>query len=235
MVGPFLFPFMKTYAIVVAAGYGKRFGGFKQFELLAGRPLIYYCLTVLEESPSIGGIALVVPEEEVARVRSLLRGSNLQKIRWVVPGGSRRQDSVARGFSSLPGGDAVLVHDGVRPFLTSELVERIVQLLQGCEAVVPGLPVRETVKEIDQKRQVVRTVDRTSLWNIQTPQGFRMATLKKALERARQDDIVATDEAALVERIGVPVHVTEGLPSNLKLTTREDLAWAEWFVERDRP
>ena len=220
---------MKAYAIVVAGGEGRRFGGPKQFELLRGKPVLQYSLEIFESCPSIAGVCLVVPEERLQDAQALIPKS-CKKTRWVLPGGAERQYSVACGFRALPVCDAVLVHDGVRPFFTKELVEKITAGLKEHDGVIPALPLNETIKEVDEKRVITRTMDRSLLWAAQTPQGFRYPILKSALAKADLDHFVGTDEAALVERLGLSLRVIEGDPLNLKITTREDLARAEWFL-----
>ncbi len=220
---------MKAYAIVVAGGEGRRFGGPKQFELLRGKPILQYSLEIFESCPSIAGVCLVVPEERLQDARALIP-KTCKKTRWILSGGAERQHSVACGFRALPVCDAVLVHDGVRPFFTRELAEKIAAGLKEHEGIIPALPLRETIKEVDENQIITRTLDRSSLWAAQTPQGFRYSTLKAALAKADSEKFVGTDEAALVERLGIPLRIIKGDSFNLKITTREDLVWAERFL-----
>lgn len=218
---------MTTYAIIPAAGSGKRFGGAKQFQLLAGKPLFLHAVETFESSSLITGICLPVPEADIESVREWIEKISLKKILKIVPGGQERQDSVKKGFEAIPSSDLIIVHDGVRPLVTRELIEKTIQGAQEFGGCVVGLPLKETTKRVDPETFVTETVDRTTLWSIQTPQAFRYEIFKKALQKAEADHFLGTDEAMLVERIGLKVKVIEGSPYNIKITTPEDLRIAE--------
>lgn len=163
-----------------------------------------------------------------------MAGGRFSKLSAVVAGGRERQDSVEAGFSSIPfpggGSCIVLVHDGVRPFVDQALITRVIQAAGRFGAACPALPVEDTVKMVDGDR-VIQTQDRNRLCRIQTPQGFSAAILKRALEEAGKDGFQATDEAQLVERIGLPVHTVPGERRNLKITSPLDLKIAEALIE----
>lgn len=220
----------KTYAIIPAAGQGKRFGGAKQFQLLAGKPLFLHAVETFESSPLITGICLPVPEAEIEPVRKWIEKTSFKKILKIVPGGQERQDSVKKGFEAIPPSDLIIVHDGVRPLVTRDLIEKTIQGAQEFGGCVVGLPLKETTKRVDPKMFITETVDRNTLWSIQTPQAFRYEIFQKAIEKAEIDHFLVTDEAMLVERIGVKVKVIEGSPYNIKITTPEDLRIAESFL-----
>jgi 2-C-methyl-D-erythritol 4-phosphate cytidylyltransferase len=215
-------------AILAAAGRGERAGGDgsnpKQFRRLGGKPLVAWSLGVLAEA-GCDPIIVVVPPKLLERAQALV-SSRLGAL--LVPGGSVRQDSVARGLELVPG-DRVVVHDGARPFVTVELVHRALDALHGFDGAVVAVEVDETLKRARAGR-VVETVDRSDLWRAQTPQAFRTKTLRLAHERARQEGFVGTDDAQLVERYGGGVAVVHGTRSNIKLTHPEDFALAESIV-----
>ncbi len=217
-------------AVLVAAGRGSRMGGEpKQLRRLAGRPVVCWAARPLLDA--LGGpLVVVLPEDAVEEGAALLAAelpSANARLR-VVPGGARRRDSVRAGVEAV-GVDAVtvLVHDAARPFATRGLVERVAARAAAGRAVVPALPVGDTLKEVDGER-VVATRDRSGFVLAQTPQGFPRALLLEALG-ATDDD--ATDCAALCERLGAPVHWVPGEPLNRKLTDGDDWAWAERVID----
>jgi 2-C-methyl-D-erythritol 4-phosphate cytidylyltransferase len=219
---------MQSLAILVAAGRGERMGQDrpKAFLELAGQALVLRSARVFDEAPSVGGIVAVVPEAEVAAARALL--APVRKLLAVVPGGERRQDSVLEGLKQAPEGfdGIVLVHDAARPLVDVALVEAVAREAEGAGAALPVLPVVDTVKRV-RDGLVVETLDRGELGAAQTPQGFRYALLVEAYEAAFRDRLTLTDEAMAVERLGAPVRSVAGSPRNRKITTLDDLAWAE--------
>lgn len=224
---------MNIQAIIPSAGQGRRFGALKQFLSLEGKPLLLYSLELFSRCPLIRGIGLVVPEPEIGRTKDLLGISLGGKVK-IIAGGPTRQESVARGFFALEPSDLVIVHDGVRPLVSLSLVERVIAAAEKFGAAVPGLPVRETTKEVSDDNFVCKTVDRSPLWSIQTPQAFHHAILKKAIEQAQRDHFTGTDESMLVERIRVKVKVVEGEPENIKITQPEDLEMARRILTNRR-
>ena len=215
-------------AIVPAGGRGQRMGGNrpKQYLPLGGRPLLWHALARLEASPLVTDIVLVVRGADLDPCRrQLSERGGFAKIAALVPGGAERSASVYRGLQETHA-DMVLVHDAVRPFISEELLERVVAATRAHGAALPALPVVETIKEVMGER-VVGTPQRERLWQAQTPQGFDRALLLRAYHAAGPD-AATTDDAALVERLGHPVCVVPGEAENRKITTPEDLAWAEW-------
>lgn len=226
-------------AVVPAAGAGVRMGADrpKQFLSLGGKPILALTLEAFERCAAVRIVVLVVPAEEVDRCeREIVRGQGLTKVRRVVPGGKRRQDSVRCGLEACPPEcDIVVVHDGVRPLVRPALIERIVTQAREHGAAIAALPARETVKEVLDGGWVGRTLDRRRLWMIQTPQAFRFADLLDAHRRAAEQGWEEmSDDALMLERYGFPVRVVEGAEDNIKVTTPNDLEVARILLERRR-
>jgi len=194
---------------------------------LHGSPLLLYPLRVLQSAPEIETIVVAVPAGAVDTMRALARDDGLTKVAIVVEGGADRQASVARGLAALPPGpDIILVHDGVRPFLTPSLVTDVVNAAAEHGCATAGLHVADTIKH-GQDGWVRSTIDRSDLYRIQTPQAFRRDVIEMAHREAIRDGFSGTDDAALVERLGHPVRLVSGTPLNLKVTVREDWEMAE--------
>lgn len=211
----------------MAAGEGKRFGGPKQFASLAGRPVFEWSVEAFETHPEVEEIVVVLPAEN--QPAGLER--KWTKVKAIVQGGKERQDSVANGFAAVAEeAEIVLVHDGVRPMITHDLISRVIKRAREEGAAIPVLPLEETVKIVEGE-EVRETVDRQSLRRVQTPQGFRKALLAMALERARQDGFYGPDEASLVERLGHKVVTVSGERKNLKITTVEDIKIMEVWLD----
>lgn len=217
-----------TSAIIVAAGAGKRFGEPKQFAYLRAKPVLEWTLERFQAHPEVEAVVLVLPDElDLKHYRM-----RYAKILDIVRGGEKRQDSVWQGFRLLTKSapDVVLVHDGARPLVGPDLISRVIAAARADGAAVPVLPIEDTVKEVRDGR-VAATVDRTLLTRAQTPQGFRYDVLKKALDAARRDRFCGTDEAALVERLGLAVTAVAGDPRNIKITTPIDIPIAEALLD----
>jgi 2-C-methyl-D-erythritol 4-phosphate cytidylyltransferase len=225
----------KTVAVIPAAGLGIRMGAAraKQFIELGGMPLLAWTLAPFERSGAVDAIIVVSPADEVEYCeREIVKRFGLKKVLKVVAGGPRRQDSVRQGILVTRGEyDLVLIHDGVRPMIDEILIDRMVSQARRWGPVVSGLPARETVKEVDEDRLVVKTYDRNQVWLIQTPQVFPYPVIWEAHERAFREGWEATDDGALVERMGVQVRVVEGSERNIKITTPNDLVLARLFLE----
>jgi 2-C-methyl-D-erythritol 4-phosphate cytidylyltransferase len=214
--------------IIVAAGRGERMGADrpKAFLPLGGQPLLLRSARAFEAAPSVAGVVAVVPDRDLDAARDLLAA--VTKLVAVVPGGTRRQDSVLEGLKGLPDGfeGVVLVHDAARPLVEVDLIERVAATAGDEGAALPVLPMVDTVKRVRDGR-VVETLDRAELGTAQTPQGFHLRLLVSAYEAAFRDRITVTDEAMAVERMGTTVRAVPGSVRNRKITTQEDLAWAE--------
>lgn|SRR5512140_2053931 len=215
-------------AIIVAAGAGKRFGEPKQFAYLRAKPVLEWTLERFQAHPEVEAIVLVLPDEQDLKHYRM----RYAKILDIVRGGEKRQDSVWQGFRLLTASapELVLVHDGARPLVSVDLISRVISAARADGAAVPVLRIEDTIKEVRDGR-VAGTVDRTFLVRAQTPQGFTYDVLKKAMEAARRDRFTGTDEAALVERVGLPVTAVAGDPRNIKITTPVDIPIAEALLD----
>ena len=223
----------QTWAIVLAAGSGSRLasatgGTAKQFLQWQGKPLYWQSAVALYHSLVVDGMVFVFPSGQLAteepRVRALAHQHCNNLPCRAVAGGALRQDSVRLGLAAVPAtADFVLVHDAARPFLTPGLVRRIhAALCEGAEAVIPGLPVTDTIKQVA-SGLVTATLPRDSLTAVQTPQGFRRSSLLRAHAVAQEEGLLVTDDAAMLENLGALVHLIDGEASNVKITNPEDL------------
>jgi 2-C-methyl-D-erythritol 4-phosphate cytidylyltransferase len=221
--------------IVVAAGKGLRMGGQvpKQHLPLAGKPVLVRTLEAFEHMEHIHSVVLVVGPGDEARCSRYTSEYGLRKVHAVVTGGAERQASVYQGLLALdPEVEWVLVHDGVRPFVTPEETAECLEAAKRYGAAVVAVPVNDTVKIVEPDGKIASTPDRSTLWAIQTPQAFRVRELLAAHELAMQEGFTGTDDAMVVERTGQPVYVVRGGYHNLKITTPEDLEWAEYRLKR---
>jgi len=227
---------MKCVALIPAAGQGKRMGAVrsKPYLLLDGKPILLHTLLELEGCPLIDEVVLIVERGEIEHARaSVVKEFKLQKVSTVLAGGLKRQDSVWEGLKAVKDDcDLVMVHDGVRPFISQEILARAVQGAIDCGASIVGMPAKDTVKLVSAQKEVLETPDRTSVFLVQTPQTFKRAIVLKAYREAMRDGFYATDDAALVERLGLPIKVVEGSYENIKITTPEDLALGELILRR---
>ncbi len=218
----------RTVAIIPAAGLGIRMGSKrpKQFLEVNGTPILALTLRTFQESGAIDRVIVVVPGEEIETCqRDIVLNRGFAKVENIVAGGERRQDSVRLGIEAAgSNSDLVVIHDGVRPLVDGALVERVISAAKTCGAAAAGLPARETVKETDSRGEVIRTLDRSNIWLVQTPQVFTYDLIRDAHERAwREAWAEVTDDAALVERLGVKVKMVRGSERNIKVTTPMDL------------
>lgn len=220
-------------AIVPAAGLGRRFGHDrnKPFETLGGKPVIVWALEALEQMAEVREIIPVLKESDIQTGRELVSRYRITKIRSVAPGGRERQDSVFNALHFIKEKPPViLIHDGVRPFFDRRAVKQALHALTDCDGVVIGVPLKDTVKEINGD-VITQTLRRDTLISVQTPQIFWYQPLLNAYERAMQESFYATDDAALVEWNGGKIRVIRGGYTNIKVTTPEDLAIAEAFLK----
>jgi 2-C-methyl-D-erythritol 4-phosphate cytidylyltransferase len=218
--------------IVVAAGRGERVGGetAKQYQLIRGVPMVLRALRPFTSHPDVAQVVLVLPAEDAAKPPAFLSAFSVHSVLSVVPGGEHRGDSVRAGLAALRAEcSVVLVHDGARPFVDPAVIAAVIAVARRGEGAVPAVPLSDTLKEAnpDDPTRIARTRPRAHLWRAQTPQAFPRKVLEEAHARAARDCHRATDDAALVEAIGVPVRLVPDSARNLKVTTREDLALAE--------
>ena len=226
----------KIAAIIPAAGSGERLGApeNKPFLLLGNKPLLVHTLQKFQECSEVNEVVLVVRGVDLRLSMGLVSEYGLTKVVEVVEGGKRRQDSVFRGLQVLGRREVsfVLVHDAVRPLLAVEKVHEIIKATREHDAAILAIQPKDTIKHSNGTSFVESTLDRSKLWLVQTPQCFAMEILLKAYQRAMEDDFAATDDASLVERLGVKVKIVEGSYDNIKITTREDLELAELILRR---
>lgn len=217
----------KVTAIILAAGRGRRFGEWKQFVPLQGKPLLGWSLRRFDNHPKIDEIVLVWREGW----RNNFSLSPYSKISEVVSGGERRQDSVVAGFNLINPGSTnlVLIHDSSRPLVSDELINRVIEGTHKEGATVPVIPIQDTVKQIKDNK-VILTLDREFIFRVQTPQGFKYPILKEALEKAAREKFYGTDEASLVERLGKAVKTVEGECENIKVTFPQDIKVVEALI-----
>lgn len=223
--------------VIVAAGRGSRMGTTesKQYLPLAGKPILIHTLLKFLSLPEVHTIVLVVPAGDEERVRQMAEtyGCAGERVK-IVAGGEERQNSVRNGLAALEGMvDLVLVHDGVRPLVSPSKVRAVSHEAATSGAAVLAVRVKDTIKTVGPDGVITHTPDRQSLWAVQTPQAFRLSLLLEAYTAAEASGVQATDDAMLVERLGVAVRVVEGDYSNIKITTLEDLAWAEKLLARE--
>jgi 2-C-methyl-D-erythritol 4-phosphate cytidylyltransferase len=221
---------------VPAAGRGERLGPGtpKALREIAGVPMLVHAVHALAASPAVDLVVIAAPESEVEHVSGLVGRSTFNAEVSVVSGGATRQESVARALITLPADvDVVLVHDAARPLVPVEMVTAVVaSVREGHPCVIPCLSVADTIKEVDAHDMVVRTVDREVLRAVQTPQGFDVKLLKQCHQQGIKQGWEVTDDAALFEKCGYQVHIVEGEETNLKVTTPQDLAIAQFILQQ---
>jgi len=227
--------FHQVIAVIPAAGSGTRMGSArpKQFMDLCGKPMLAVTLERFQRCNLVGGIVLVVSEQDITYcTNEIIKRYGLTKVTAVVAGGERRQESVRNGIEAVSNSSTwTLIHDGARPLVTSELLERVIKASWIHRAVIPGIPLKDTLKEVDSRGRVVKTVERTALWMIQTPQIFKSEDIREAHQKASEEGWEGViDDAFLVEKIGIPVDVIEGEDTNIKITTMKDLDIARSFL-----
>lgn len=226
----------RSFALIPAAGMGKRMGASinKQYLELAGMPIVARTISVFENAPFIDGIFLVTPADEIPYCREhVVEAHDFRKVLEIVPGGKERQNSVMNGLRALQRQagehDVVLIHDGVRPLISRELLMETIEAACGSDGALVAVPAKDTIKRV-QSGFVVDTPDRETLWQAQTPQGFRFGVIFAAHQAAEREGFMGTDDASLVERRGGTVRVIRGDYRNIKITTPEDIVLAETFL-----
>ncbi|HVF19482.1 MAG TPA: 2-C-methyl-D-erythritol 4-phosphate cytidylyltransferase [Mycobacteriales bacterium] len=227
---------MRIAAIVPAAGRGERLGpgAPKALRLLGGVPLLVHAVRALSSARLVDIVVVAAPPDGIAEVRAVLDTHEIPAEVRVVTGGATRQESVRLALDALPEDvAAVLVHDAARPLAPSDLADDVANaLLGGNVAVIPVMPVADTIKRVDAAGRVLQTLPRHELFAVQTPQGFSRAVLAEAHDAAVVDGFEGTDDASLVERLGVPVSVLPGYDDAFKVTRPNDLLHAESVLRR---
>ncbi len=216
-------------SIIVAAGRGERMGPDvdKVFLSLGSKPVLIYSLLAFEKCPDIDEVILVVRKERVESARCAVKMFGCNKVQKIVAGGAQRQNSVANGLAEVAdAADLVAVHDGARPCVTPALISATIRSARQYGSGVAAVKITDTVKEADKGMIISKTIDRTKLWRVQTPQAFRRELLDKALEMVRRKKITVTDEASAVEFISKAVRLVPSSSSNIKITSPDDLVLA---------
>lgn len=225
----------RVAALIVAAGEGRRMGTAKSkaFLPLKGIPILAHTIQPFEACSRIQRLYLVLREEDIRSWHQrILDRFPFKKTQPPVPGGSQRQDSVRLGLEAIEEDiDIVLIHDGARPFVDLSILDRLLDTVEKTQAAVVAVPATETIKVVSPRGLVVETPAREGLWHVQTPQAFDYSLILKAHRKAVADGIVTTDDATLVERLGIPVTVVQGSYRNIKITTPEDLVIARALLE----
>ena len=219
--------------VVLAAGESRRMRGIdKIFFPLDGKPMVWRCISVFRSHPLVSEIVLVTSKGSVAQAEALVAEQSAEDSVSVCAGGERRQDSVMEGLERLRDCDLVIVHDGARPFITPELLDKGIAAARDGGAAVAAVPVKDTIKRSDDGATVTRTLERDTLWAAQTPQIFKTSLLKEAHRRVSSG---VTDDASMVEAIGHPVSLFPGSYYNIKVTTPEDLIFAQAIMNTGFP
>ncbi len=224
------------HLLIPAAGMGSRMGSDRNKLLLKllGKPLLAWSLLAAEQSLTVEWIGIIGQTTNFADFRTILSQINLTKPVELIVGGDTRQESVYNGLQSLPqSAKQILIHDGARCLATPELFDRCTEALNDCQGLIAAIPVKDTIKVVDQQKIITDTPDRRNLWAAQTPQGFAVDLLKSCHNRGKELGWQVTDDAALFEKCQLPVKIVPGEETNLKVTTPVDLAIAE-FILRQR-
>lgn len=217
--------------VIVAAGASTRTGGtegeLKQLRWVAGKPMLLHSVQIFQRRPDVAMVVCVLPARFAGDPPPWLFQSDLDRM-LISIGGRDRSESVRNGMEDLTGEcQIVLIHDAARPLATDEMIDRVVEQARKGHGAVAALPVVDTLKEVDDQHRIVRTIERAHLWRAQTPQGFPRELIERAHREARGAGIAATDDAALCERLGIPVVVVRGSERALKITEEADFARAE--------
>lgn len=216
--------------IIVAAGSASRMGGINKILAdLCGRPVISRALAAFNSHPTVGDIVIVTRDDMILDLQNIVDKGGFLKVTDIIEGGDCREASVKNGFERLIKNKnikTVLVHDGARPLVSKDVIDRVIKASEEFFATVPAVAVKDTIKRVGALGKVEQTVDRKGLVNIQTPQGFSGAVLKDAFEKAGEDLSCFTDDASLAENAGHNVYTVEGDYKNIKITTPEDIAVA---------
>lgn len=227
---------MKVIALIPAAGMGKRMGAGinKQYLLLNEKPIVAHTIELFEHASCIDEIYLVIPEPEIPYCREqVVDRYGFAKVRSIVPGGTERQHSVLNGLRAIIDAredDLVLIHDGVRPFVPVQVIEKALDVAKAHDGALVAVPTKDTVKIVE--NGIIRdTPPRENIWLAQTPQAFRYDIIRAAHEIAEAEGFLGTDDAMLVERLGKDIHIVLGDYRNIKITTPEDLLLAEVFLK----
>ncbi len=227
---------IKTSAIIVAAGKGSRMNAKtnKQYLMLSNKPVLAHTLQAFEQTDIISEIIIAIHPDDHQLFKECILPYGFSKITAVIDGGADRQASVYNALARIsPESGVIAVHDGARPFITPKIITESIETAASYGAACVGMPVKDTIKHVGPDLTVIDTPDRSALWAIQTPQTFQRETLINAHEKAITEGYRGTDDSVLVERLGVKVRMVMGSYANLKITTAEDLVFAEAFLKTE--
>ena len=220
-------------AVIPSAGKGERMKANKpkQFLEIKGTPLLIHTLLKFEKHPQVDAVILSVSNEFINLTKKLVSSYNLKKVLKIVEGGKTRQESVFNGVKASPSETEIfLIHDAVRPFISSDLIGKIIKTAKDFGTGIPAIPVRDTLNKVS-KEEIIENIDRTGLFCIQTPQGIRADILKDLLEKAQREKLVFSDESTLLLHYGYKAKIVEGSFLNFKITYPEDLFLAEKLID----
>lgn len=224
---------IKTIAIILAAGKGTRMKlGYNKLFYKLRKPILTHTIKAFENHRDINQIILVANKNEIKIVTNLVKKERFTKINQIIGGGETRQDSAYNGVMAIKNSDIIMIHDGARPFITKDVISNLISHTQKYGISVVGVPAKDTIKLAKKTGFVDKTLDRSKLWLIQTPQSFNADLAKKVFQKAKKKNIIGTDDVSLAETLGYKVKLTLGHYDNIKITTPDDLLMAEKILER---
>ncbi len=215
--------------IVVAAGASTRMGIDKIFTKIAGYPVIYHTLQCFQTHPLVKHICVVVESSKIPIMEQIVAENNFSKVEHICAGGNTRQESVQSGLKELSPTQFVGIHDGARPCINHETITNCITQAQIHGNAITAIPVTDTIKKIDNTNQIMHTIDRSQLWQAQTPQIFTLETLQQSYDVVSKE---FTDDSSLLESLNIKIHVSMGDPTNIKITTPGDLIMAEQIIKQ---
>lgn len=218
---------MKISAVIPAAGSGSRYSKNKNklLETLDTMPVIIHTLCVISSIEEISEIVVCTSKDLLQDIKDLIAEYKIEKVAKVILGGETRQESVCIGVKNCSECDFVLIHDGARPLISAEIIENSIKTAKEKRATIVAVPTKDTIKRADKNLEIIDTLNRSELWNVQTPQVFRYEDILQAHERFKHESL--TDDSALIEKMGIKVTITQGSYKNIKITTQEDLKIAQ--------
>lgn len=223
---------IRTTAIILAAGTGSRTKlGYNKILFSIGVPMVIYTITAFERSSNIDTIVIVTAKEERDVILTLIKQAGFTKVSSVICGGITRQESSRLGVESIDDADIIAIHDAARPFVTEKTIAATIVAAQTHGASIAAIPIQDTVKIVKGKGIIEETLDRHRLYSAQTPQTFQSSIIRTAHARALSDRYEGTDDASLVERLGTPVVIVPGTQENIKITTPDDLIYAQMYFK----
>ena len=219
-------------AVIVAAGSSQRMGSDKILMKLGPMPVLVRTILAFQDNPLIDEIIVVTKMDKIEEIAKLCNDSGLSKVKMVISGGATRMESALAGVSAVrKGAELIAIHDGARPLVTQDVINRAVYAAQKYMSAVPAVPSTDTLKSVDADGVITGTVDRASTYRVQTPQVFEADLIKGALTKAVNDNLTLTDDCSAMELMGVKTHIVDGDPDNIKITTPNDIVIAEAIIK----